>query len=286
MLERSGVASSVFGYASDPTDLVFLRVRYDSPEMGRFITPDSIVPNSLSSQGWNRYAYVGDNPVRNVDPSRHFFKPICMFGKDPKTGECKTPLPPVVGAAVSQVASQPVIHPGQMALEAAVIGYLFLTQFPLHAPDFDPQPGTTLEPPCTEFGGFQLVDVLDLLPPTLRQPIQGSQVPSIYSPFPVKPEIQLSNVLSIQGNNWSFGKAKSSKKWQNQMVKRGWTSEQITEAINQGQQIRSKNFVNPNNPAIRYIHPETGRSVVVDTVTREVIHIGGDNYGYSNFDLK
>lgn len=35
------------------------------------MTPDSIVPNSLSSQGWNRYTYVENNPVRYTDPSGH-----------------------------------------------------------------------------------------------------------------------------------------------------------------------------------------------------------------------
>jgi hypothetical protein len=29
-----------------------------------------------------------------------------------------------------------------------------------------------------------------------------------------------------------------------------------------------------------YLHPETGRSVVVDDVTREVIHVGGDAFKY------
>jgi hypothetical protein len=34
------------------------------------------------------------------------------------------------------------------------------------------------------------------------------------------------------------------------------------------------------NSAIRYVHPETGQSVVVDTVTNEVIHVGGPGFRY------
>lgn len=30
----------------------------------------------------------------------------------------------------------------------------------------------------------------------------------------------------------------------------------------------------------RYVHPETGRSVVVDDVSKEVIHVGGDGFKY------
>lgn len=180
VIEQGRVVPSVFGYAgeqTDPTGLVFLRARYYSPEVGRFLTPDTLVPDPLRSQPWNRYAYVENNSVRYVDPSGHSFEPMCVFGKDPKTGECKTPLPPVLGAAVSQ----PATNPAQAALEAVVIGYLFLTQFPLHAPDFGQQPGTSLEQGCNEAGGFQLADVLDLLPPVLRQP-ESEVVPQVGVP--------------------------------------------------------------------------------------------------------
>ncbi len=34
------------------------------------------------------------------------------------------------------------------------------------------------------------------------------------------------------------------------------------------------------NPAIRYVHPVTGQSVVVDRVTKEVIHVGGPGFLY------
>ena len=36
--------------------------------------------------------------------------------------------------------------------------------------------------------------------------------------------------------------------------------------------------MNPGNSATRYVHPETGRSVVLDDVTREVIHVGGEGF--------
>jgi hypothetical protein len=38
--------------------------------------------------------------------------------------------------------------------------------------------------------------------------------------------------------------------------------------------------VNKGNAATRYVHPETGRSVVVDDETREVIHVGGAAFKY------
>lgn len=79
---------------------------------------------------------------------------------------------------------------------------------------------------------------------------------------------------------WTFGQYKDLDKWFRQMQQRGWTPNQITEAIKSGEQFPAQNLINPLNSATRYIHPETGRSVVVDDVTKEIIHIGGDKFLY------
>jgi len=43
---------------------------YD-PALGRFISPDSIVPNYANPQALNRYSYVYNNPLRFNDPTGH-----------------------------------------------------------------------------------------------------------------------------------------------------------------------------------------------------------------------
>jgi RHS repeat-associated protein len=73
--------------------------------------------------------------------------------------------------------------------------------------------------------------------------------------------------------------AKVGAKIERQMASRGWTTEQIQEAIRSGEQIPAVNRAT-GSPAIRYVHPETGQSVVVDTVTNEVIHVGGPGFRY------
>jgi hypothetical protein len=40
--------------------------------MGRFLKPDSIVPNAFDPQSWNLYTYVKGNPVNYNDPSGHY----------------------------------------------------------------------------------------------------------------------------------------------------------------------------------------------------------------------
>ncbi len=70
-----------------------------------------------------------------------------------------------------------------------------------------------------------------------------------------------------------------SPKIERQMGPRGWTPQQIKDAIMSGDQVPAINKLN-GNPAIRYINPETGQSVVVDTTNNEVIHVGGPGFRY------
>jgi Colicin E5 ribonuclease domain len=82
------------------------------------------------------------------------------------------------------------------------------------------------------------------------------------------------------GRRWRLGSNKSNQKWQNQLAKRGWTPDQIDQAIENGQQVPAPNNINPANGATRFVNPVTGRSVVIDNVTGEVIHVGGDGFQY------
>jgi RHS repeat-associated protein len=59
------------GYFRDgSTGLDYADQRYHQPGAGRFITPDAAPSASAADPGsWNRYAYVGGDPVNRVDPS-------------------------------------------------------------------------------------------------------------------------------------------------------------------------------------------------------------------------
>jgi len=45
--------------------------RFYSPKLGRFISPDSIVPGAGNPQALNRYSYVLNNPILFNDPTGH-----------------------------------------------------------------------------------------------------------------------------------------------------------------------------------------------------------------------
>ncbi|MBV6397142.1 MAG: hypothetical protein HFACDABA_02747 [Anaerolineales bacterium] len=52
--------------------LYFFVARWLDPSLGRFTSPDTIVPTSTQgTQAWDRYAFVNNNPVRYTDPTGH-----------------------------------------------------------------------------------------------------------------------------------------------------------------------------------------------------------------------
>ena len=79
-------------YYDSETDLYFLQTRYYDPVVGRFISRDSIEyadPEIIC--GLNLYAYCGNNPVMNVDPSGHIILSLIIAA--------------VIGAAASALSS-------------------------------------------------------------------------------------------------------------------------------------------------------------------------------------
>lgn len=70
------------GQRRDPsTGLMDYRARYYDPAVGRFISPDTIVPGLGNPQNLNRYSYVLNNPATLTDPTGHCAgRSICIDG--------------------------------------------------------------------------------------------------------------------------------------------------------------------------------------------------------------
>jgi RHS repeat-associated protein len=101
-----GIAQTKRNYTGqylDATGLLFYNARYYDPGIGRFVSADSIVPgagsltlsphDAVASGAWgkpsggtgnpqdlNRYSYARNNPVRNTDPTGHFFDTLLDIG--------------------------------------------------------------------------------------------------------------------------------------------------------------------------------------------------------------
>jgi RHS repeat-associated protein len=59
------------GKELDNTGLYFYGARYYDPEIGRFISADTIVQAPYDPQSLNRYSYCRNNPINYVDPTGH-----------------------------------------------------------------------------------------------------------------------------------------------------------------------------------------------------------------------
>ncbi len=74
LIERTGDSFIIFGYngrdgvITDNNGLIYMRARYYSPDMRRFVNADILHGEISDSTSLNRYSYVNGNPVSYVDP--------------------------------------------------------------------------------------------------------------------------------------------------------------------------------------------------------------------------
>jgi RHS repeat-associated protein len=77
---ESGNSLTDFGFTGQRLDgyikLYDYGARFYSAKLGRFISADSIIPNPANPMGYDRYAYVLNNPLNYVDPSGHICKNV------------------------------------------------------------------------------------------------------------------------------------------------------------------------------------------------------------------
>jgi RHS repeat-associated protein len=68
-----GVERSFTGQQKDlNSGLIYMNARYYDPEIGQFLSPDTIVPDPSNLLDYNRYMFVRGNPMRYSDPSGYF----------------------------------------------------------------------------------------------------------------------------------------------------------------------------------------------------------------------
>ncbi|NJK32037.1 MAG: hypothetical protein HC927_06225 [Deltaproteobacteria bacterium] len=70
----------------DDAGLVNMGGRLYDPRLGRMINADPFMVDSLSTQGWNRYAYVLNNPLALTDPSGYSPDGEMIYGDEDQTG--------------------------------------------------------------------------------------------------------------------------------------------------------------------------------------------------------
>jgi RHS repeat-associated protein len=61
------------------TGLYYYGARYYDPDIGRFISADTIVPGFSNPQAFNRYSYAVNNPLRYTDPTGNCYGPFASM---------------------------------------------------------------------------------------------------------------------------------------------------------------------------------------------------------------
>jgi RHS repeat-associated protein len=79
--------------AHDELGLYHYQARWYDPALGRFVQPDSIVPESQGVQAWDRYGFVNNNPLNYVDPSGYRAEKAWFTRKTPPPPRKPTSTP-------------------------------------------------------------------------------------------------------------------------------------------------------------------------------------------------
>ncbi len=271
--------AGVFGY------------RLYDPEQGQFLTTDPM------GQFWNPYSYGGGDPLSGIDPWGLEFGPTpstCYDGFQNWWAGGGVPFDPGGDAAGARdvSAAMPIFHPtfslpapasiGAPDLSAVRTKVPALTQ-PIEGGAWDPLVvGPNLWQNARRAHQVAMIDkgraagYKEAALQSLKIAVTVEAAASIGA-------AGVANIAETEGavqiaNSWRLGGFKSASKWANQMAKRGWTESEITEAILSGEPYPATNLVNKANLAIRYVNPTTGRSVVLDNVTKEVLQVGGNGF--------
>ena len=232
---------------------MYPNARYYDPLTARFISPDDWDP-VLPGVGTNRYAYAGNDPVNKSDPNGH-----SMLG-DFLSGLLRC----LVWRRCEGCRGWNSWWPGGVIV-GGILGAAFnVTEMG----DATCRGGCgTLNSDSTDEEGSETTAKSDDKNGTAATPPEGDD--------------ENGEKSNDNQTRWSFGKSKCDKKWSNQMTERGWTRQQISEALaNKNSRVSATNNINPSNPAGRFTHPTTNQSIVIDEVTNEVIHIGGKGLLY------
>ncbi|MCP4529082.1 MAG: hypothetical protein GY833_24700, partial [Aestuariibacter sp.] len=70
-------------------DMIEMGARWYNPQLGRFVSADTIIPDPANPQSLNRFSYVVGNPLKYRDPTGHYYcgdiyDPACLETDDEK----------------------------------------------------------------------------------------------------------------------------------------------------------------------------------------------------------
>lgn len=250
------------------------KINYNAELSSRFLTVDPMAEEYYS---YSPYAYAMNNPVYYVDPTGEFSTKFGAWlykvfngGGDilqDKGGEYFVSQQVEytgegVGAAVSRKFDWSGRSTGKdLAFEAKLDAFKTDMEF---------------QQLCEQHGmEYVRYDNRSDAIAGMLQPASAVVLPN---PIVRSANTAINSIKTVRNIKWKFGNFKTPTKWAGQMAKRGWNESQISEAVSMGKSYKAINNVNKMNGATRYVHPTTGKSVVLDDVTNELLQVGGEGF--------
>jgi RHS repeat-associated protein len=248
--------------------------RYDSSQYGRFMTPD---PDSMSGldhlddpQSLNSYAYARNNPLLYTDPDGRNYQ-VCEVDKDGNSFNC-----------------------GNVSDDKAFEDYAKSQGWVIKSGNLVDQSGNTVGTANWFAGGDAAAanQIAQYGPPLeFLGGIEGLFImgPGMGMLEGTLPEVGLAGGLGL-GASAREGAgtgarpsappnlAKLSPKIENDMAERGWTQQDIQNVYQNGSTSTAIDRTAGGQPATQYLDPATGKFIVVNNTTGNVIQVSGPGF--------
>ncbi len=260
------------------TGLDYFGARYYGSALGRFTSPDD--PDNdqdpKDPQSWNLYSYVRNNPLKNIDP---FGQDCITISNQTSSGATVTTERGGSAEACSGTYVEGTVNTNSYQYNGTSLSYSFSNDtasgagtiaFSKYSND-DWAPGSSNMLGAAQIGGSQA-----LVNEFMKQAVIGAAAGVAGRVIGAGVDAFLA-ARAARAAAAAVDLANLSNKIVRQMASRGWTTQVILETFQNG---KAYNVVNKatGGAATEYVNPASGKFVVVDNATKQVLQVSGPGF--------
>jgi RHS repeat-associated protein len=256
--------------------LDYFGARYFSGAQGRFTSPDDFRNDSATQnpQSWNLYSYGRNNPLRYTDPDGQAVN-VCLNDENGKQ-TCTVMSDPDYAAAIA--GNNPGVNAPAAGANAGPGGGLAVGGAITCG-------GAVCGSATYQEESMQDTSADLLITLQVGRDIGAGIVGLGQSMFRAGVRLFAREAGSAAAKA-APDLANLSPKILKDMVKRGWTKQEIQDAVQFGKAEPATDFTAGGAPATRYTNPTTGKAVTINDATGKVIQVGDVGFRYDVYNPK